>query len=306
MQRVFFTLVFLLLSAASHAAFTPSLAPFPVEANGRPLLFNQNFVTLMPGESLTINSSAKKLKATLDDKPLTIKEGRLKWQAPEKSGSHFLELRGANNTLLSLRIFVLVPASQIDNDRINGYRIGGYPPPLNGLQQYRAPRGYIELTEDNANTKLSPHFTLGQFQCKQAGDFPKYLVVRPLMVDKLELLLADVNAAGYAASSFVIMSGYRTPWYNRAIGNVANSRHIYGGASDIYIDEDGDGVMDDLNKDGKVNLADARILYTLADQFVKRHERRDLAGGVGLYKANSAHGPFVHVDVRGSRARWGN
>jgi len=28
-------------------------------------------------------------------------------------------------------------------------------------------------------------------------------------------------------------------------------------------------------------------------------------GGLGLYKANAAPGPFVHVDVRGYPARWG-
>jgi len=27
-------------------------------------------------------------------------------------------------------------------------------------------------------------------------------------------------------------------------------------------------------------------------------------GGMGFYPATSAHPPFVHVDVRGSRARW--
>jgi hypothetical protein len=31
----------------------------------------------------------------------------------------------------------------------------------------------------------------------------------------------------------------------------------------------------------------------------------DLVGGVAPYKATRAHGPFVHVDVRGERARWG-
>lgn len=35
----------------------------------------------------------------------------------------------------------------------------------------------------------------------------------------------------------------------------------------------------------------------------RRHP--SLLGGAGMYKANSARGPFVHVDVRGSRARWG-
>jgi uncharacterized protein YcbK (DUF882 family) len=29
-----------------------------------------------------------------------------------------------------------------------------------------------------------------------------------------------------------------------------------------------------------------------------------LTGGVGIYAATGAHGPFVHVDVRGVKARW--
>jgi hypothetical protein len=32
----------------------------------------------------------------------------------------------------------------------------------------------------------------------------------------------------------------------------------------------------------------------------------DLVGGAGRYRANRAHGPFAHIDVRGYRARWGN
>jgi uncharacterized protein YcbK (DUF882 family) len=27
-------------------------------------------------------------------------------------------------------------------------------------------------------------------------------------------------------------------------------------------------------------------------------------GGLGIYGSTSAHGPFIHVDVRGTRARW--
>jgi uncharacterized protein YcbK (DUF882 family) len=39
----------------------------------------------------------------------------------------------------------------------------------------------------------------------------------------------------------------------------------------------------------------------------ERVERKfpELIGGIGIYKATSAHGPFVHIDVRGNRARWG-
>jgi hypothetical protein len=30
-----------------------------------------------------------------------------------------------------------------------------------------------------------------------------------------------------------------------------------------------------------------------------------LTGGVGLYRSTRSHGPFAHIDVRGSKARWG-
>ena len=64
--------------------------------------------------------------------------------------------------------------------------------------------------------------------------------------------------------------------------------------------------MDDLNKDGKLTRADAAYLYKVADGYVKRHDRPDLQGGVGEYGSNKAHGPFVHIDVRGTPARWGH
>ena len=107
---------------------------------------------------------------------------------------------------------------------------------------------------------------LRQFVCKQQSDYPKYLVLDPLLLNKLEYLLERVNAAGYHAKTFFVMSGYRTPYYNRSIGNVALSRHVWGAAADIYIDEDGDGYMDDINGDGVSNIEDVKILYRIADR----------------------------------------
>ena len=101
------------------------------------------------------------------------------------------------------------------------------------------------------------------------------------------------------------MSGYRTPWYNQAIGNVPYSRHAWGGAADIYIDEAPmDGRMDDLNGDGRVDRDDARWLADFVSGMSRRGEFGARIGGLGVYGSNSAHGPFIHVDVRGSRARW--
>jgi len=111
---------------------------------------------------------------------------------------------------------------------------------------------------------------------------------------------------GYRVQNFSIMSGFRTPDYNeRGVGpggRSAVSRHQYGDASDVYPDDNHDGRMDDLNHDGKVDLKDAHILASAAETVEK--ENPQLVGGIGIYPATSSHGPFVHIDARGTRARW--
>ncbi len=174
-----------------------------------------------------------------------------------------------------------------------------------GLDIYLPPRGFVEVTPDNAGVQLSPNFTLGEFVSKQASGYPKYLVLRSSLLLKLENILASLNKAGHPTDGFVIMSGYRTPFYNRAIGNVQYSRHVWGGAADFYIDEaPADGRMDDLNKDGRVDRADAEWLAKFINGMSRRGDFGRRVGGVGIYGSTAAHGPFVHVDVRGTRARW--
>jgi hypothetical protein len=77
---------------------------------------------------------------------------------------------------------------------------------------------------------------------------------------------------------------------------------MYGDAADIWIDNDGDGRMDDLNRDGRVDLEDAAFVSAAVDRVEQAHP--ELVGGAGIYPANSAHGPFTHIDARGYRARW--
>ena len=61
--------------------------------------------------------------------------------------------------------------------------------------------------------------------------------------------------------------------------------------------------MSDLDGNGRTDIRDAKLLATAADRVEREHP--DLVGGIGVYPATSAHGPFVHIDVRGTRARWG-
>jgi hypothetical protein len=194
--------------------------------------------------------------------------------------------------------------------RIGSYRIGYWPAeqgqPLGGT--YGNPAGFIEVTPENAATRVSEHFRLRDFLTHdQERTWPKYLVLREDLVDKLELVIAQLEADGHPVRHMSVMSGFRTPQYNATGGETGGraslSRHMYGDAADVFVDNDGDGRMDDLNRDGRVNHRDAQVILDAAERVERAHP--DVAGGVGVYRATSSHGPFAHVDVRGNRARWG-
>ncbi|MDF1693503.1 MAG: D-Ala-D-Ala carboxypeptidase family metallohydrolase [Zhongshania sp.] len=308
--------VYSLITGLAHAdappEFDPGLMPFSVDVGKKPLRQAISLRTVMPGKALSIRIShggAEEFSATQGDQKLKISPtGHIKWRAPNKPGYYpIVLLRNKDKRKVELQVFVLRPASQIVNGKLKGYQIGSYPSALKGLETYKPPAGFIEVTPALEQLLVSPHFRLGQFLCKQQSGYPKYLLLRADLLNKLELLLKTVNAQGIRADSFVVMSGYRTPFYNKAIGNVTNSRHIYGGAADIFIDvKPVNDYMDDLNGDGLTNLKDAEYLYGIADKLVSHSKHPELMGGVGLYDKTPAHGPFVHVDVRGTPARWGH
>lgn len=228
------------------------------------------------------------------------------WTAPQKEGMQRVRIvQGETGRTMILNAFVLRPLPPLA-DEVGGYRLGRYPErPLHDLPAYRAPRGVIEVTAANRDVRVSPHFTLGQFVCKQGAGWPKFVVLREPLLLKLEALLEAANARGWEAETFHVMSGYRTPAYNRGLKNVGFSRHMYGDAADVFVDRDGDGRMDDLNRDGKVDKADATALHDLFAEVEKTPAVAPYLGGIGIYPATQAHGPYVHVDARGFQARWG-
>ncbi|WPZ33959.1 D-Ala-D-Ala carboxypeptidase family metallohydrolase [Thalassobaculum sp. OXR-137] len=250
---------------------------------------------VMPGHTVRLDVP-KGYTASVDGEPV----GR-RWVAPEAPGHHSLRVVDkTGETVQQVALFVLVPSASID-DRgyLEGYRIGRYP--------RNTPKGFIRLGRNDLNIRISPSFRIGQFICKQQpGHFPKFLLVGGANVHRLEVLLAGLRKEGVTkAKNFFVMSGFRTPYYNAAIGSARLSRHMYGDASDIYVDVDPrDGVMDDLNGDGAVTKADADFLYDFAERlFAARPDVEP--GGLGSYAANAVHGPFLHSDGRGSKARWG-
>ena len=215
----------------------------------------------------------------------------------------------AEAALQQLSLIVLKPFSAKVNGRIGSYRLGNWPyegkTPVSA--SYATPKGFIEVTHDTFGTSVSEHFRLGQFVTHDQSDvWPKYVVLDRRLLDKLELTIAQINRMGYPVGTFTVMSGFRTPQYNEqgvgAGGRSAISRHQYGDAADVYPDDDHDGRLDDLNRDGRVDLKDAKILASAAEAVEAANP--GLVGGIGIYPATSAHGPFVHIDARGTRARW--
>jgi len=301
-------LLALCLPSLTAAGFDSGRAAFVVTVNDLDIPYRVFAVYALPGESLRLAVAGAASMTLSDPSGATPVSGsRHDWTAPGNPGLYPIEI-AANDDRIRLNVLVMTPAKQVENERLNGFRIGAYPAkPLRGDPIYLPPDGFIELNENTRDAELSPHFRLSQFPSKQAPvRLPKYLVLREQLLIKLELLLEEVNRRGVAADSLTIMSGYRTPWYNKAIGNVPYSRHVYGGAADVYVDvSPRDDNMDDLNGDGRIDYVDAQLLYRWANALFRKPEHRSLAGGLGVYRRNAAHGPFLHIDARGQRARWG-
>jgi len=209
-----------------------------------------------------------------------------------------------------MSLITLLPFGDKVNGRVGDYHIGRFPAEKRKprSEAYENPDGFIEVTPANKDTPVSEHFRLADFLTHdQKNVWPKYLVLREALIDKLELVIAELQRRGVKAQHLSIVSGFRTPEYNQKGvgrgGRARDSRHQFGDAADIVIDNNRDGRMDDLNHDGRVNAKDMRILADAVESVERQYP--ELVGGLGLYRATRSRPPFIHVDTRGVRARWG-
>ncbi len=298
------------LAAPSQKPFNPGTAGFEVAVRHLDVGYDVFALFAMPGEAVPIDVENSHGRFSLRASAGTVKalgNNHWRWTAPGRPGHYEVEVIRADGKRVRLESFVMVPSTAVHDGLLNGYRIGQYPKIHHALHaaSYAPPRGFVEVTPALKSIPVSPHFTLGQFLCKEAGGYPKYLVLQPRLLLKLELLMDYLNAHGIHADKVHVMSGYRTPWYNAQLGNVPDSRHTLGDAADVYIDvAPRNGIMDDLNHDGRDDFADSRLLAADVDKVFRNPALDYLRGGVGAYHSTAAHGPFVHVDARGWRARW--
>jgi uncharacterized protein YcbK (DUF882 family) len=203
--------------------------------------------------------------------------------------------------------FITRPFGHKRGEMLGSYRLGLWPAERWMMaENYLNPDGFVEVDGASAELQLSTHFRIRDFFTNdQLTTWPKFVVIEERLIDKLELVLGELGARGINTARVVILSGFRAPYYNdRRIdeGAARASRHLFGDAADLIIDADGDGRMDDLNGDGRRDMRDLSVIGA-AVATVERHHP-DLVGGLGTYAAMGPSGPFAHIDVRGTSARW--
>ncbi len=265
-------------------ALPGQLVEYPLEVNGNPSSIGYQWVTMsdsMPADSLRPLGGATVL-------------------APASPGFYRLSLvRGEERQIVDeLTLAVLVPFSEKLGGTLNGYRIGTYLAERLGTSRSEAPAGFVQVESDEADLPLTRHFKLSDFISHDNQDtWPRYAAISPKLLDKLELVLADLarrrGSDAPVGLSVSVHSGFRTPSWNLINRFAGDSRHQYGDAADVAIDANGDG---------RFTLADSRLV-ALAVEAVER-DYPELVGGFGLYSGPKYRTPYVHIDARGHRARW--
>ena len=272
--------------------------------------YDTGAIFVMPHERIPLAVTAPASRLFRVDTPYgaltAVGPNRWTWEAPGEPGRYPVEVRNpAGKKVIDFNAFVMVPATDVRNGWLRGFQIGSYPATqLGGKPSYIAPKAFIEVNKDNEDTKVSPNFRLKQFLTRQQSGYPKFMVLEEGLIYVLEAIGKHLEAHGWDAGDIFIMSGYRTPFYNKLLDDTQWSMHQWGRASDIFLDKNKDGMMDDFNKDKVIDRNDAGALADLVDKLSKTPELAGFIGGIGIYSANAAHGPFVHVDTRPWKARW--
>jgi uncharacterized protein YcbK (DUF882 family) len=220
--------------------------------------------------------------------------------APKVAGFyHIAILRASARTIVhEPALAVMVPFDRKLGNWLNGYRIGTYLSERIGKRgRPEVPVvGFLEVRPELLDLPLSKHLKLADFVTHDDQDnvWPKYVALNPRLLDKLELVLADLGGAARPELSIAVHSGFRSPSHNHEVRRAASdSRHQYGDAADVQIDANGDG---------KITLTDAIRVMIAVDRVERAHP--DLVGGLGLYSSRRYRTPYLHIDTRGKRSRW--
>jgi len=223
-----------------------------------------------------------------------------KVSAPPQAGFYRLALlkSGQRREIEGLTLAVLVPFTEKERGMLRGYRIGTYL-----AERMRSktppPEGFLEIGPADVDLPITKHLHVGDFlNHDQVGVWPSYAAVNPKLLDKLELVIQEIarwhGDKAVADIDIDVHSGFRAPEHNRRVRRAASdSQHQYGDAADVAIDANGDG---------RITAIDSRMVGLAVEIVELKHP--ELVGGLGIYTTGHASTNYVHIDVRGRRARW--
>ena len=121
--------------------------------------------------------------------------------------------------------------------------------------------------------QLEKNFNIDEFKCKDGTGVPsEYLDNIRLLAKNLQIL------RDFIQKPIIVISGYRSPEYNKKIDGAKKSQHMLAKAADIIVK----GMSPTEVKD---------IITSL----IKKGDMH--SGGIGLYQT------FTHYDVRGQNRR---
>jgi hypothetical protein len=163
---------------------------------------------------------------------------------------------------------------------------GGYPAPAQNpfggvRQRHYAQVGYfIDLPRAPLSQLLAANFRLSEFvsSVRQRGESRAY--VDPQLVHHVQEIRSGLGRP------LILNSGFRSPEHNRAVGGATFSRHIYGDAVDIDVDQS----RPDANQLAQEVFNEAQDVKV--DFVLPLTETTVSVGG-------SARVSWVHIDDRG-------
>ena len=283
-------------------------------------------IVVLPGETLTVTGGQAlgDCRVTLlrDGQPYR-QDGSLTFTAPENPGSYYMSFvleAGGVSRDFDMCVFVPYRATGRRADRgvdlfVDGKNIGNYRDVVHSgnakvkenPDSYRPPVWWFRMTPDNETFEVIPGVAVGDLVAPAEDTGVRHTDLVPVnytMWKAIEILRHAIEAKGIPGSALKVISGFRTPAYNRRIGSNAFGRHIFGDSFDFYIDLDGDTKSDDLNGDGKVDRRDAYRIVAIIENL--QADGLLPMGGIGIYHTvGGDHGLTMHLDMRGHRATWG-
>jgi hypothetical protein len=294
-----FLLWLMIFSTSSDPS--PARPEFGLSVNGVRLSEDRFAFIAMPGESIRLSSGSGPLSWSVDcGAEPAYDASDYSFTLPRSHGMYTLRAGNGDYTE-SYYIIVPVESSRWRTVSLNSFPIGSYG---DDFTRNHDPDYFIELTPERSGARISTHLTLGEFLCHHEGPYPQYMALDLRLADKLEVMLSAVRETYPEASSIHLMSAFRTPLYNAEIGNETSfSQHLYGGAADVWIEGyPANALMDDVDRNKRVDVYDGEYLVDLVRVLEAMGEVA--VGGASAYRWTGTHGPFVHVDVRGSAAFW--